>query len=104
MNFSKISTLTSGMFPAEWNGKYEDNVITEQITYGDGSKMTLIFEIEDSIESIMAQSSEDYYHEDSIENDEDIDDEVYVMVEENGKSFPIHKDVLDVYMELMEVE
>ena len=106
MNYSKISNIASDMMPSEWNGKFEENKITENITFTDGSKMSLVFELESPLEKMFNKNVEIAFIEEDVdeyEDEEDDDEEIYVMVEENGKSFPIHKDVLDVYLQMMEV-
>lgn len=104
MDFSKISSIASNMQPAEWNGKFEENTITENITFKDGSKMSLVIELENVSDKMFgsAQNIINGFIDDEEEYEEEYDDEFYVMVEENGNSFPIHKDVLDVYMEMLE--
>ena len=104
MDFSKISSIASNMQPAEWNGKFEENTITENITFKDGSKMSLVIELENVSDKMFgsAQNVLNGFIDDEEEYEEEYDDDFYVMVEEDGNSFPIHKDVLDVYMELME--
>lgn len=104
MDFSKISSIASNMQPAEWNGKFEENKITENIIFKDGSKMSLVIELETVSDKMFgsAQNIINGFIDDEEEYEEEYDDEFYVMVEENGNSFPIHKDVLDVYIELME--
>ena len=105
MNYSKISNIASDMMPSEWNGKFEENKITENITFTDGSKMSLVFELESPLEKMFNKNVEIAFIEEDVDEyeDEENDEEIYVMVEENGKSFPIHKDVLDVYLQMMEV-
>jgi len=106
MNYSKISNIASDMMPSEWNGKFEENKITENITFTDGSKMSLVFELESPLEKMFNKNVEIAFIEEDVdeyEDEEEDDEEIYVMVEENGKSFPIHKDVLDVYIQMMEV-
>ncbi len=105
MNYSKISNIASDMMPSEWNGKFEENKITENITFTDGSKMSLVFELESPLEKMFNKNVEIAFIEEDVDEyeDEEDDEEIYVMVEENGKSFPIHKDVLDVYIQMMEV-
>jgi len=104
MDFSKISSIASNMQPAEWNGKFEENTITENITFKDGSKMSLVIELETVSDKMFgsAQNIINGFIDDEEEYEEEYDDDFYVMVEENGNSFAIHKDILDVYMEMIE--
>jgi len=104
MDFSKISSIASNMQPAEWNGKFEENTITENITFKDGSKMSLVIELETVSDKMFgsAQNIINGFIDDEEEYEEEYDNEFYVMVEENGNSFAIHKDILDVYMEMIE--
>jgi hypothetical protein len=109
MNNSKIFQFSKSVAPIKWTGEYDGVKIKEKIVYSDGSELEMLLTLSNNDIDSMENKLNDLFHlyeEDYEDIDkEDIDDEndsVYVIVEENGNSFPIHKDVLDIYMEMME--
>ena len=109
MNNSKIFQFSKSVAPIKWTGGYDGVKIKEKIVYSDGSELEMLLTLSNNDIDSMENKLNDLFHlyeEDYEDIDkEDIDDEndsVYVIVEENGNSFPIHKDVLDIYMEMME--
>jgi len=108
MEYTKISQFTKFSVPIKWSGEFDGQKIQEKITYKDGTELEMFLELGDKNQiqnNLERLYSEHIQIEDVSEYEEDDeDDDCYVMVEENNKSFLVHKDILDVYLELIEKE
>lgn len=105
MYSSKIAKITNELLPSSWEGKVDENKVVETINYADGSTLSLTFEMEKSAAgeeqvhpfSLIHEVDDDEYYD-----DEEEDDDIYVMVGDEENGFPIHRDVLDVYIAMQE--
>lgn len=104
MDYTKAAQFTKFSVPVKWSGEFDGTKMQEKITYRDGTELEINLclsensEVTNNLENIYEQIQHHEY-----EDEEEID-ECYVVVEENETSFLVHKDVLDVYMELMNKE
>lgn len=109
MNNSKIFQVSKSSVPLQWSGKFDGIKLEEKITYDDGSELEMILTLNNE-SSTIENKLNDVFHfvennEDDFEDEEELEiNDMYVMVEEDGNAFPIHKDILPDYMEMVSMD
>ena len=107
MQKTKIEAITEKFIPIEWTGNFDGKKIIEKVEYQDGT----ILEMELKLSKARQASPSETFSgtipqvlieiEDEYDEEED-DDEIYVMVGDEENPELVHKDILDVYVECME--
>tara|TARA_Y100000813_G_scaffold164370_1_gene125388 strand:+ start:1226 stop:1564 length:339 start_codon:yes stop_codon:yes gene_type:complete len=105
---SKIKNMTKSSVPLKWEGEFDGSIMKESVTYQNGAVVEMQLSLSqvndnDVMKMLDNEIEIEFLNEDD-EDQEDGIDEMYVMVEENGKKFPIHKDILPDYMEMISMD
>ena len=107
MQKTKIEAITEKFIPIEWTGNFDGKKIIEKVEYQDGT----ILEMELKLSKARQASPSETFSgtipqvlieiEDEYDEEED-DDEIYVMVGDEENPELVHKDIVDVYIECMD--
>jgi len=89
MDFTRISEIVHNQIPIEWHGTFEDDVIEETVYFENGATLSMRLEIDEK-------------NEEHNDEEEEIDDPLYVMVGTEEEPQLVHRDILDTYLEVME--
>jgi hypothetical protein len=89
MDFTRISEIVHNQIPIEWHGTFEDGVIEETVYFENGATLSMRLEIDEK-------------NEEHNDEEEEIDDPLYVMVGTEEEPQLVHRDILDTYLEVME--
>ncbi len=110
MEKSKIAEMVKGYVPIEWNGRFDGKKVFEKVEYDDGTTL----EIELSLSKKRQENPSETFAgtiprvlidieiEDDYDEDEEEEEDLYVVCGDEKNPQLVHKDIMDLYLEVMD--
>lgn len=110
MEKSKIAEITEKFIPIEWNGNFDGKKVIEKVEYQDGTILEMELKLSkarqaspsETFSGTIPQVLIDVEIEDDYDDEDDEDEELYVLCGDKENPQLVHKDVMDLYLEVMD--
>ena len=107
MQKTKIEAITEKFIPIEWTGNFDGKKIIEKVEYQDGTILEMELKLSKARQASPSETFSGTIPQVLIEiedeyDEEDDEEEIYVMVGDEENPELVHKDIVDVYIECMD--